>query len=195
MGRSSESGEIDDRAGPIVLAVDDQQVNLDVIRASLMPFGYRVAEARSVREALGLIERARPAVVVCDLHMPRESGFDLIECVRERAAWRTIPFAFVSSTPWEHKDRDAESRSGYAGSSCDRLTRSVCELKSRSASAMATIVVADDDAASRMLMTTLLEHAGHTVTAVASGGEALDLVRRGPPDLVLTDLSMPGIAG
>lgn len=60
---------------------------------------------------------------------------------------------------------------------------------------MATIVVADDDAASRMLMTTLLEHAGHTVTAVASGGEALDLVRRGPPDLVLTDLSMPGIAG
>jgi CheY-like chemotaxis protein len=60
---------------------------------------------------------------------------------------------------------------------------------------MATIVVADDDAASRMLMTTLLEHAGHTVAAVANGTEALDLVRREPPDLVLTDLSMPGIAG
>lgn len=60
---------------------------------------------------------------------------------------------------------------------------------------MATIVVADDDAGSRMLMTTLLEHAGHTVKAVANGTEALDLVRREPPDLVLTDLSMPGIAG
>jgi two-component system, cell cycle response regulator len=102
---ASVSGELEDRGGPVVLAVDDQQVNLDVIRASLMPFGYRVAEARSVREALGLIERALPAVIICDLHMPRESGFDLIERVREREAWRTIPFAFVSSTPWEQKDR------------------------------------------------------------------------------------------
>lgn len=91
--------------GPIVLAVDDQQVNLDVIRASLTPFGYRVAEARSVREALELIERARPDAILCDLHMPRESGFDLIERVREHETWRTIPFVFVSSTAWEMKDR------------------------------------------------------------------------------------------
>lgn len=91
--------------GPIVLAVDDVQANLDVLRASLAPFGYRVAEARSVREALHFIERTTPALIVCDLHMPGQSGVALIEGIREHPEWRSIPFIFLSSTAWQTKDR------------------------------------------------------------------------------------------
>ncbi|MBV8356079.1 MAG: response regulator, partial [Candidatus Eremiobacteraeota bacterium] len=48
-------------AGPVILAVDDETVNLDVIEGALAPFGYRVMKAANVREALAAIEHVRPA--------------------------------------------------------------------------------------------------------------------------------------
>ncbi len=93
------------RPGPVVLVVDDLQVNVDVVRASLAPFGFQVMEARSVNEALALLERTTPDAIVCDLHMPDEGGFDLIERVRANERWRNIPFAFLSSTAWQTRDR------------------------------------------------------------------------------------------
>ncbi len=92
-------------SGPSILAVDDLQTNLDVLRAALAPLGYRVAEARSVREALDLLDGMRPDLIICDLHMPEEGGFELIEQVNASEQWRTIPFVFLSSTAWQTKDR------------------------------------------------------------------------------------------
>ncbi|MHB8432549.1 MAG: response regulator [Candidatus Tyrphobacter sp.] len=91
--------------GPIILAVDDLQTNLDVVRAALVPLGYRVAEARSVSEALQLLQDVRPDLIICDLHMPGEGGFELIQRVNASEQWRAIPFVFLSSTAWQTKDR------------------------------------------------------------------------------------------
>jgi len=92
-------------AGPIILAVDDIQVNLDVIRASLAPFGYRVVDARSAREAFAALERLRPELILCDLHMPDDDGFEFIKQIRAREDLRDVPFVFLSSTAWQSKDR------------------------------------------------------------------------------------------
>jgi two-component system, cell cycle response regulator len=91
--------------GPIVLCVDDLQVNLDLVRAALTPLGYRVVETRSVAEALVLLERITPDAILCDLHMPDEGGFALIERLRADETWCSIPFIFISSTAWQTKDR------------------------------------------------------------------------------------------
>lgn len=60
---------------------------------------------------------------------------------------------------------------------------------------MATILVVDDDPNSRLLVSTLLEPAGHVVLQSADGEDALRSARGRRVDLVLTDLSMPGISG
>jgi len=57
------------------------------------------------------------------------------------------------------------------------------------------VLVADDDADNRILITRLFEGVGLQVQAVRNGREALDLIRSGRPDLVLTDLVMPVIDG
>jgi len=58
------------------------------------------------------------------------------------------------------------------------------------------ILVVDDVAANRFVAAALLEPAGHRVTGVAGGQEALDLLARGElPDLVLMDEHMPGLTG
>ena len=61
----------------------------------------------------------------------------------------------------------------------------------------ARILVIDDDPMSRDLVVLLLEREGCTVEAAESGEAALGLLARGgpAPDLVLTDIQLPGLAG
>lgn len=54
-----------------------------------------------------------------------------------------------------------------------------------------TILVADDNAVSRELIRELLEATGHEVLDAINGADALNLIRRRPPDLVFLDLQMP----
>lgn len=55
----------------------------------------------------------------------------------------------------------------------------------------------DDDALSREVLTLLLEHAGYLVEASDSGDAAVHALGTAatPPDVILTDMQMPGISG
>lgn len=57
------------------------------------------------------------------------------------------------------------------------------------------VLVVDDEPNIRRVLGTLLEQAGFAATRAESGNQALDLVRSLDPDLVITDLKMPGIDG
>jgi len=57
------------------------------------------------------------------------------------------------------------------------------------------IMVVDDKPYMRDVQTLLLEHAGYRVTAAANGVEALGCLERERPDLILLDMSMPGMDG
>ena len=60
----------------------------------------------------------------------------------------------------------------------------------------ATVLVVDDEPAVRAVAARSLKQAGFRVLQAADGGDALELIdRHGPPQLVLTDLLMPGIGG
>lgn len=60
---------------------------------------------------------------------------------------------------------------------------------------MAAVLIADDDPNTRLLVRTILAHAGHTVLEAANGADALARARAEIPDLILLDLSMPEISG
>jgi CheY-like chemotaxis protein len=57
------------------------------------------------------------------------------------------------------------------------------------------ILVVEDDEVSRETMTDVLSQAGYDVVAAADGYEALSIAAHGFPDLVLSDLQMPGMDG
>jgi CheY-like chemotaxis protein len=60
---------------------------------------------------------------------------------------------------------------------------------------VATVLVVDDDANSRLLVRTLLGYAGHATIEAAGGVEGLALAAAHRPDLILLDLSMPSMSG
>ena len=59
----------------------------------------------------------------------------------------------------------------------------------------ATIVIADDEPHVTALLKFKLEAQGHRVHTARNGREAVEAVRRESPDLVVTDLQMPGMNG
>lgn len=60
---------------------------------------------------------------------------------------------------------------------------------------MASILLAEDDTSLRTFLARALKKAGHDVTAVGDGDDALDAVRRQHFDLLLSDIVMPGLDG
>src|SRR4051812_24878829 len=60
---------------------------------------------------------------------------------------------------------------------------------------MSTVLVVDDQRANRELVRDILTYRGHTVIEAHEGNEALGLAHARHPDLVLTDVLMPGMDG
>ncbi|MDX2143505.1 MAG: response regulator [Rhodospirillaceae bacterium] len=60
---------------------------------------------------------------------------------------------------------------------------------------MATILLVEDEKSTVLLLSSALTKAGHAVTAAGSGVEALTKVKTAPFDLVIMDMSMPGMSG
>lgn len=60
---------------------------------------------------------------------------------------------------------------------------------------MARVLVIDDDEMSRTLVKRMLDAEGHQVEEAPDGAEGLRLFGEHPPDLVLTDINMPGLDG
>lgn len=92
-------------SGPLILTVDDTEVNRQVIRGALEPFGYRIGEASGAHAALKEIAREKPALILCDVHMPAGDGFTLAERVKSDEQMRDIPFIFISSTAWQTREK------------------------------------------------------------------------------------------
>lgn len=60
---------------------------------------------------------------------------------------------------------------------------------------MSKILIVEDEAAQRLLYETEIVDLGHEVVLAADGVEAIDMVRKEKPDLVILDLMMPNMHG
>jgi two-component system sensor histidine kinase RpfC len=105
-------------------------------------------------------------------------------------------FAAVLELPFDKRPLFNVLHSVAAG---DEVREGVVRLQdyARRASAVTAlrIVVADDNPTNREVIGRILERAGHAVTLVNDGEQALDAVERGAPDLVILDRNMPGMGG
>jgi len=60
---------------------------------------------------------------------------------------------------------------------------------------MAKILAVDDSASMRQMVSFTLRNAGHEVIEAADGREALEIARKTPVNLVLSDVNMPNMDG
>jgi DNA-binding NtrC family response regulator len=72
--------------GARVLVVDDEASLVEFLELLLRGEGYEVATADSVSRALEVLERKNVDLILCDLHMPKASGLDLLRELRAQPA-------------------------------------------------------------------------------------------------------------
>ena len=80
-----------------VLVVDDRPVNRDLVRTVLGYYGHVTLEAGDGAEALVLLARERPDLVLTDVVMPGMDGYQLARAIRSDPASQGVPVLFYTA--------------------------------------------------------------------------------------------------
>ena len=101
-------------SGVSVLLVEDEDDTRYMLSAALQSFGARVTAVRSVAAAVESMQAAEPHVVVSDIGMPGEDGFDLMMHIRRDATGRLRGVPAIAVTAYAGpEDRDRVLASGF----------------------------------------------------------------------------------
>jgi two-component system sensor histidine kinase ChiS len=82
---------------PVVLVVDDEPINVQVLRNVLAPQGYAVRAADNGVDALRLVETAAPDLVILDVMMPGMTGLEVARRLRERHGLVDLPILMLTA--------------------------------------------------------------------------------------------------
>ena len=80
-----------------ILVVDDDRRVVELLTIALNAYGYRVIQANDGEEALRLASRERPDLVVLDVRLPKRSGYEVCELLRQDPEDPQIPIIMVSA--------------------------------------------------------------------------------------------------
>jgi DNA-binding response OmpR family regulator len=92
-----------------VLIADDEPNIVISLEFLLEQAGYQVMGAHDGQEALEAIQRQPPDLVLLDVMMPRLSGFDVCQKIRENPQWQHIRVVMLTA-----KGREVEISKGLA---------------------------------------------------------------------------------
>ena len=82
---------------PLVLVVDDDPEILRMVGILLGGEGYKTMEAFDAYQALEVIQKVRPDVILLDWMMPGLSGWDLVRRLRSEQATGNIPIIMLTA--------------------------------------------------------------------------------------------------
>jgi DNA-binding response OmpR family regulator len=95
--------------GKKILIADDEPNIVVSLEFLMKQKGYAVRVASTGEDALAAIGEFGPDLILLDVMMPRMSGYDLCQRVRENPAWQAIRIIMLSA-----KGRDVEVTKGMA---------------------------------------------------------------------------------
>jgi CheY-like chemotaxis protein len=97
-----------------ILVIEDNYENRENIAELLEVEGYTVTTACDGAEGLELLVSELPGLVLCDVHMPRKDGFEVLLTLRQNVLTAGIPFVFLTSDS-EKKEMNAALNKGANG--------------------------------------------------------------------------------
>lgn len=83
--------------GPLLVVEDTPNV-LELLEVTLRFKGYPVLSARNGQEAMELVEKEHPALIITDILMPKMDGYALVHNLRKNPLTCQIPVIFLSAT-------------------------------------------------------------------------------------------------
>lgn len=81
----------------LVLAIDDEPTNLQIIQNHLSAEGVFLLTSETGENALDLIEKHKPAIILLDIMMPIKNGYQVCREIREHYSASEMPILFISA--------------------------------------------------------------------------------------------------
>lgn len=191
-----------------VLIVEQDPKIARAMTAHFEDLGYEVDRAPDGLDAIMKIKHERPRVVVMGLTTPRLGGVDALRLLQRwhpdlsvvLADSERLPCKATGGEPegeWLALDRLVARAAAHAGS--DGAARDPAPIEERPAGGEApeppTILVVDDVPDIRDLLAEILEAEGYAVETAADAATAIRRLTAVKPQVVLLDISMPGLSG
>ena len=97
-----------------ILVIEDNPQNRELMTYLLRAFGHRVTTAADGELALEAIRSARFDIIVCDVHLPKLDGMQIVAAVRADAERSTTPMVAVTALAMVG-DRERLLSAGFDG--------------------------------------------------------------------------------
>ena len=68
-----------------------------MLELRLQASGYRTLTAKNAQEALAATQRERPDLIIMDVYMPQQDGFNVARLIREQDGLREVPVIAMSA--------------------------------------------------------------------------------------------------
>jgi CheY-like chemotaxis protein/signal transduction histidine kinase len=176
-----------------VLIIDDDQMIHQLLRGRLEEDGLKVLSASDGIEGLMMAREYRPSVILLDIHLPKLDGWGVLARLKSDPLLAGTPVIMLS----------VEEQRGRAFSfgACEYLVkpiepeRLIDVVRKSVEPAMGDVLIVDDDADTREIVSRNLRKVGFTTIEAANGEEALLKARVVKPAMVILDLLMPNVDG
>ncbi len=109
---------LDENQNFTVLVVDDELVNIQVLTNYLTMHHFAVAKAFDGFEALKIVQENKPDLVLLDIMMPRMSGYEVCQKIRETHPAYALPIIMLTA-----KNQVSDLVVGFAAGANDYLTK------------------------------------------------------------------------
>jgi CheY-like chemotaxis protein len=97
-----------------ILVIEDNPANLDLMVYLLDAFGHTPVAAADGEVGIALIQDEKPHLIICDIQLPKLSGYEVVQWLKEEPALRTIPILAVTAYAMVG-DRDKVLAAGFDG--------------------------------------------------------------------------------
>ena len=97
-----------------ILVVEDNALNLKLVRDVLQVAGYEVVEATTGEQGVALAMESRPDLILMDLQLPGIDGSEALRSIRSDPRTSQVPIVAVSAFAMK-ADRERAFRDGFDG--------------------------------------------------------------------------------
>jgi CheY-like chemotaxis protein len=198
---SESSALLDDRneiqsGDRVVLIVEDDISFAGILLDLAREKGFKALVATNGMAALALAQKYKPAAITLDIRLPDRDGWQVLDRLKHDPATRHIPVHIISV----EEERQRALKQGAFNHVQKPVTREILvkafdDIGDFAERRVRKLLVVEDDDVQRMSVVELIGNGDVKTTAVATGNEALAILKDERFDCMVLDLKLPDMSG